>query len=297
MAILNVNHLSKYYGSFKALDNFSLSLEQGQAYGILGPNGSGKTTALSIILGLRHADEGEVTWFNGRSDDAVRRLTGSSLENPAFLSGLSGAQNLKISADIKGAPYSEIERVLNKTGLWSYRNRKFHKYSMGMKQRLSIAAALLGDPEVLILDEPTNGLDPQGIYQIRELILEFTSEGKTLLMASHILSEVEKICNHTLILNHGKIIHDGPTDRVLVQKPTLEIASKNLQDLHEALSSHTQIENLNRTNGELLTATIDDDFDIAELNEYLVKSGISPYHIVKKHPTLEQQFIELIKEN
>lgn len=295
MAILKADHLTKTYGSFTALDNFSLSLDQGQAYGILGPNGSGKTTALSIILGLRNADSGQVSWFDQPPDHRLRRHIGSSLESPSFLPGLSGLQNLKLSADIKAVAHQEVDRVLQQVGLSNYKNRKFQQYSMGMKQRLSIAAAMLGNPQILVLDEPTNGLDPQGIYEVREIILDLSNQGKTILMASHILSEVERICTHTIILNQGRTIHDGPTDRVLVRKPTLEIAAANLDQLYNFLENEPEIDDLTR-NDNMITASISDDFDLAEFNKKLISAGIAPNHLARKKPTLEDQFIELIRE-
>ncbi len=295
MAILKADHLTKTYGSFTALDDFSLSLDQGQAYGILGPNGSGKTTALSIILGLRNADNGQVSWFDQSPDHRLRKHIGSSLESPSFLPGLSGLQNLKLSADIKGVDHQEVERVLQRVGLSVYKNRKFHQYSMGMKQRLSIAAAMLGNPQILVLDEPTNGLDPQGIYDVREIILELANQGKTILLASHILSEVERICSHTIILNRGRIIHDGPTDRVLVRRPTLEIAATDLDSLYNQLDNEPGIEDL-AVNDNMITASISDDLDLAELNKKLISAGIAPNHLARKKPTLEEQFIELIRE-
>ena len=295
MSVLNASGLYKTYSGVTALENFSLQLNKGEAYGILGPNGSGKTTALSIILGLRPQDRGEVSWFDRSPNENQRRYVGSSLESPSFLAGLSGENNLKISADIKGVPYNDITRVMEKTGIEAYRKRAFGKYSMGMKQRLSLAAAMLGDPQVLVLDEPTNGLDPQGMFEIREIILELTQQGKTLLMASHILSEVERICTHTLILNKGKIIHDGSTDRVLVRKPTLEIGAEDLQELFSLIKTYEGVEDV-QVNNSVISATISDDFDLASLNEKLVKSGIRPNHLVKKRPSLEQQFIELMQE-
>ena len=295
MPILQADQLTKIYGGFKALDDFSLTVDEGRAYGILGPNGSGKTTALSIILGLRHADYGTVRWFDKQNESHLRRFIGSSLESPSFLPGLSGEQNLKISAQIKQVNSGEVSHVLEKVGLTPYRTRKFYQYSMGMKQRLSLAAAMLGNPKILVLDEPTNGLDPQGIYEVREIILDLAAEGKTILMASHILSEVERICTHTIILNKGKVIHDGATDSVLIRKPTLEISADQPDKLYDILSEEEGLQDLHQ-NEMMITASMNNDYDLGELNRKLVAMGVTPNHLVRKKPTLEQQFIELIRE-
>ena len=295
MPILQADQLTKSYGGFKALDDFSLSVDEGGAYGILGPNGSGKTTALSIILGLRHADSGTVRWFDKQNESHLRRFIGSSLESPSFLPGLSGEQNLKISAQIKQVNKGDVDYVLEKTGLTAYRTRKFNQYSMGMKQRLSLAAAMLGNPRILVLDEPTNGLDPQGIYEVREIILNLAAEGKTILMASHILSEVERICTHTIILNKGRVIHDGATDSVLIRKPTLEISADQPDKLYDILSEEEGLRDLHQ-NEMMITASMNEDYDLGELNRKLVSKGVTPNHLMRKKPTLEQQFIELIRE-
>jgi ABC-type multidrug transport system ATPase subunit len=198
--ILSIQGLSKSYKSVRAIHNLNLQILEGQAYGILGPNGSGKTTTLSIVTGIIRQDGGNFNWFGEAPQAGQRRSIGSLIETPHFYPYLNLEKNLRIICDIKGMGYQDIQRVLKTAKLHERRKSRFSTLSLGMKQRLGIAAALLGDPRVLVLDEPTNGLDPEGIAEVRELVLEQVKQGKTLILASHILSEVEKICSHVAIL-------------------------------------------------------------------------------------------------
>ena len=197
--VLSVSALSKRYGSIRALDSFSLEVNQGEVYGILGPNGSGKTTTLGILLDVLKADSGTYSWFDGMPTVKARRQIGSILETPNFYPYLSARQNLAIACTIKEVGTSDIDRVLKEVNLYERRHDKFETYSLGMKQRLALASAMLGDPDVLILDEPTNGLDPLGIAEVRGLILQQAQKGATIIMASHILDEVEKTCSHVAV--------------------------------------------------------------------------------------------------
>ncbi|MEI7662546.1 MAG: ATP-binding cassette domain-containing protein, partial [Bacteroidota bacterium] len=198
--VLSISSISKRYGKIQAVSDLSLEVKKGQVFGILGPNGSGKTTTLSIILELLKANSGSFKWFGRAASKESRKRIGSVIESPNFFPYLSPVVNLKIVADIKDQEYDDIERVLHLTGLYDRRNSKFRTFSFGMKQRLAVASALLGNPDVLILDEPTNGLDPQGIAHIRELILHIAGQGTTIIIASHLLDEVQKICSHVAVL-------------------------------------------------------------------------------------------------
>jgi ABC-2 type transport system ATP-binding protein len=200
MEVLAINNLSKSYGKVKALDNLNLKIEAGNVYGLLGPNGSGKTTTLGIILGILSSDTGSFKWFDGKYGDNPRKKIGSILETPNFYPYLTASENLEIVRRIKKADKSNFDHLLKKVDLYERRRSKFQTYSLGMKQRLAIASTLIGNPEVLIFDEPTNGLDPQGIAEVRSILKNIASEGKTVILASHILDEVEKICSHVAII-------------------------------------------------------------------------------------------------
>ena len=213
--VLDIRNLSKSYGALKALDNFSLEINKGEICGILGPNGSGKTTTLGILLDILKADQGEYYWFGQLPTYKQRQKVGALLESPIFYPYLSASRNLQILAYIKNISYDYIDEVLKTVGLIDRKNHKFKTYSLGMKQRLALAAALLGKPEVLILDEPTNGLDPQGIAEMRELIIKIGQTGTTILLASHLLDEVQKVCTQVVILEKGKKLGEGSVGELL----------------------------------------------------------------------------------
>ena len=222
--VLELQHISKSYGRIQALSDLSFSVPEGSVFGILGPNGSGKTTLLSIILDVLKADKGSFLWFGKPGSPDMRKQIGSLLETPNFYHYLSGANNLRVTQSISGRGTKEdIDDVLRKVSLLERKKSRFSTYSLGMKQRLAIAAALLGSPRVMVLDEPTNGLDPVGIAEIRELIKELNRKGFTIIMASHLLDEVEKICTHVAILKKGELVTQGSVDEVLVDEDIIEI--------------------------------------------------------------------------
>jgi ABC-type multidrug transport system ATPase subunit len=202
-SVLSINNLSKNYGSVQALQNVSFEVPAGSIFGILGPNGSGKTTLLGIVMDVLKATSGTFRWNSTTHNDAMRKQIGTLLETPNFYHYLSAVDNLKIAAKIKGRGEDDIDNVLQIVNLHQRKNSKFNTFSLGMKQRLAIASALLGNPSILVFDEPTNGLDPAGIAEIRELIKELSQKGKTIIMASHILDEVEKVCTHVAIIQKG----------------------------------------------------------------------------------------------
>ena len=215
MAILSIDKLTKNYGAIRALDNVSFSVPEKTVFGILGPNGSGKTTLLGIVMDILKVTGGSYKWAGGETTDEMRKHVGTLLETPNFYHYLSGEDNLKIAAKIKGRGEGDIEKVLQTVNLYERRKSKFNSYSLGMKQRLAIASTLLGDPDILVFDEPTNGLDPAGIAEIRELIKELNLQGKTIIMASHILDEVEKVCTHVAIIQKGVLKMVGSVSDVL----------------------------------------------------------------------------------
>ncbi len=293
--ILSIHNLTKYYGRLKALDSLSLDVYAGEILGFLGPNGSGKTTTLGILLGMLEASSGTFSWFGEEPSYQQRKKIGALLETPLFYPYLSGYDNLKIIAAIKDVAPVEIDEVLKTVNLADRKNSKFKTYSLGMKQRLAIAAALLGNPEVMILDEPANGLDPAGIVEIRGLIASIAKRGMTIVMASHLLDEVEKICTHVVILNKGKKLHAGGVPEVLRSSVTLELAAVNMKSLQQALEEEefvieTHLENT------LLVAEFSRKVNAAEINRLLANKGVYVSHLALRKKSLENYFLELLSE-
>lgn len=291
--ILEVTDLDKKYKDVHALGGISFKVRQGQIFGILGPNGSGKTTTLAILLGILKANKGTFSWFGNGTDDANRKRIGALLETPNFYPYLNAIDNLRIVAKIKDLsdPMPAIENALAKVGLTDRAKSKFKSYSLGMKQRLAIASALLSDPEVLVLDEPTNGLDPMGIVDIRRLILKLKDEGKTIVIASHILDEMEKICTDVIIMRKGKVIRDGKLDEVMQDKEHVIIRSKELSRIKDLLGSHI----LRVVNEQNSVMEFTSDLSSLEINKQLALATIYCEEIFVKNQSLEQSFISHIE--
>ncbi len=291
--ILEVTDLDKKYKDVHALGGISFKVRQGQIFGILGPNGSGKTTTLAILLGILKANKGTFSWFGNGTDDANRKRIGALLETPNFYPYLNAIDNLRIVAKIKDLsdPMPAIDTALAKVGLTERAKSKFKSYSLGMKQRLAIASALLSDPEVLVLDEPTNGLDPMGIVDIRRLILKLKEEGKTIVIASHILDEMEKICTDVIIMRKGKVIRDGKLDEVMQDKEHVIIRSKELPRIKDLLGSHI----LRVVNEQNSVMEFTSDLSSLEINKQLALVTIYCEEIFVKTQSLEQSFISHIE--
>ncbi len=293
--ILTIEHLSKHYGKLKAVDDLSLTIERGNIYGILGPNGSGKTTTLGIILDAINASKGSYKWFGNKPSKADRKRIGAILETPVFYPYLSGTKNLEIIADIKGASYSEIPDVLAMVDLTKRKHSKFKTYSLGMKQRLAIAAALIGSPEVLILDEPTNGLDPQGIAEIRNLIKKIAKEGITIVLASHLLDEVQKVCTHVAVLEKGKKLFAGKVDEVLSDSVLVEIAGPDMDKIEDILSKSDLINKFSKED-QLFIIELNNGINSSHLNKFLLEQGVDVSHISNRKKSLEKYFLELLAD-
>ncbi len=293
--ILSIQGLTKSYKNVRAIRNLDLQITEGQAYGILGPNGSGKTTTLSIVTGIIRQDIGSFLWFGEVPLASQRRNIGSLIETPHFYPYLSLEKNLRIICDIKGMPYKDISRVLETAQLAERKRSRFSTLSLGMKQRLGIAAALLGDPSVLVLDEPTNGLDPEGIAEVREIVLQQVQEGKTLILASQILSEVEKICSHVAILKKGELLANGPVKELLAEDEIIEISCDNNELLRQKLKDSRLVKELETENG-LLILTLNDKVSPAEVNAYAFAHKLVIHHMLSRKRSLESQFLELVKE-
>ena len=296
-SILTLNNLTKKFGRLTAVNNLTFTIEKGNVYGILGPNGSGKSTTLGMVLNVVNKTSGDFKWFNGgiSTHDALKKV-GAIIEHPNFYPYMTSVQNLSLVCKIKGTPESKINEKLEIVGLLDRKDSKFKTFSLGMKQRLAIASALLNDPEILILDEPTNGLDPQGIHQIREIIRKIASGGTTILLASHLLDEVEKVCSHVVIIRQGNMLYSGPVDEIVSSHGFFELKSANMQALEKTLLTHPKVGKVADKEG-LLTAFLDEPMDAEEINEFLFEKGITLSYLVKRKESLEEQFLQLTNQN
>jgi ABC-type multidrug transport system ATPase subunit len=291
-SILSIQNISKAYGPIQALKNVSFDVPEGSVFGILGPNGSGKTTLLGIILDVLLANAGTYSWFGGMQPDIARRRIGSLLETPNFYHYLSAFNNLEITAAIRQKGKDDRLRVLQQVGLVERKDSKFQTYSLGMKQRLAIGAALLGSPEVLVFDEPTNGLDPAGIAEIRELIRKLNKEGITIIIASHLLDEVEKVCTHVAILKKGNLLLHGPVDEALRSEDQIEVRAADMAALQNALQTMSGIRKVKLTDN-ILQLSCDNGIEPAQVNEFCISKGIVLSHLLLRKKSLETKFMEL----
>jgi ABC-2 type transport system ATP-binding protein len=291
MTVLSVKGLIKNYGSIIALKGVSFEVPQGAVFGILGPNGSGKTTLLGIVMDVLKASAGSFQWFGEAPTAAHRRRIGALLETPNFYHYLSARQNLEITASIKGHGFDEIDAVLDRVNLLSRKDSAFSTFSLGMKQRLAIAASLLGSPELLVLDEPTNGLDPVGIAEIRELIKSLSREGKTIIMASHLLDEVEKVCTHMVLLKQGELLTTGKVSDILAQGDIVEC--KAPAGAREVLAAYPGVKTVQTENGLWELVFAETGVPLGKINEYCFSHGIVLEHLALKRKSLEARFLEL----
>ena len=291
--ILSIHNLNKRYGSLQALKNVSLEIKKGNVYGILGPNGSGKSTTLGIVLNVVNKTSGEYSWFDGKlqTHEALKKV-GAIIERPNFYPYMTAEENLKLVFKIKNINYSKIPEKLELVGLNDRKNSRFSTFSLGMKQRLAIASALLNDPEILILDEPTNGLDPQGIHQIRDIIKQIAAKGTTILLASHLLDEVEKVCSHVLVLRKGQVLYSGLVDGISANEGYFELQADDTESLIRALNTHPAVEKTRITEGKVLVY-LKTKLDSKDLNQFLFSNNICLSHLVKRKNSLEEQFLEL----
>jgi len=292
--ILSLKNLDKKFGRIHAVNNLSFDIQKGNVYGILGPNGSGKSTTLGIILNVVNKTSGEFSWFDGAisTHQALKRV-GAIIERPNFYPYMSAVENLKLVCKIKEIPFDKIDEKLKQVNLYERRNSKFKTYSLGMKQRLAIASALLNDPEILILDEPTNGLDPQGIHEIRSIIQRIAAHGTTILLASHLLDEVEKVCTHVVVIREGIKLYSGRVDQMTSTHGIIEIESPHSKnEIFGILKEVEGIESV-QEEGDRIFLKLNMDISAADLNKQLMKRGIELSHLVKRRPTLEQQFLTL----
>lgn len=295
--VLSIQGISKRYSSITALNNVSFEVPEGCVFGILGPNGSGKTTMLSIILDILHANSGTYSWFGKPGSPETRKQIGSLLETPNFYHYLSAIDNLNITQAISGrGNAADIDRVLDVVKLSHRKRSKFSTYSLGMKQRLAIAAALLGDPNVLVFDEPTNGLDPVGIAEIRELIKNLARQGKTIIMASHLLDEVEKVCTHVAILKHGSLLAAGSVNEVLANEDIVEISAANTTSLQQLLEGYGGPSHIKQDGNTFQLFYPIGQAKLEDINRHCFEKGIVLNQLVLKKKSLEAKFFELTND-
>lgn len=298
--IIEIQGLDFYFKDFKALDQVNLNVPTGSIFGFLGPNGAGKTTTIRILLDLFHSKNSEVKVFGKELSShrgEILGKIGALIENPSIYKHLSGRQNLEVIRKMVGVPKSRIDEVLKIVRLVDNADKKAKNYSLGMCQRLGLAAALLTDPELLILDEPTNGLDPSGIIEMRELIISLNKEhGKTIFLSSHILSEIEKLATDVAIIDQGKILFEGKLEG-------LQDKGKGYQltiELEEVDKAAKIVKSLNHTvseaNSRSLVIPIEAKSDIPKINKALVDSGIDVYQLSSSDENLESIFLNITKK-
>ena len=296
--ILSLKNLDKKFGRVHAVNNLSFDIQKGNVYGILGPNGSGKSTTLGIILNVVNKTSGEFSWFDGNlSTHQALKKVGAIIERPNFYPYMTAIQNLSLICKIKEISTEKIEEKLKIVNLFERRNSKFKTYSLGMKQRLAIASALLNNPEILILDEPTNGLDPQGIHEIREIIQKIAKNGTTILLASHLLDEVEKVCSHVVVIRDGIKLYSGRVDKMSASHGLFELNTNEPKNkLISILNNNSHIGSV-KEEGDYIIAYLTEEMEASEINNYLFKNGITVSHLVKRKPSLEEQFLDLTNNN
>jgi ABC-type multidrug transport system ATPase subunit len=291
---VSTHQLTKHYGRIKAVENLTLEIPEGSVFGILGPNGSGKTTTLGMLLDVLNPTRGSFSWFGSVSNTENRRKIGSLLETPCFYPYLSAVVNLKIVAEIKKAGFDRIDEVLKIVGLYERRNSSYQTFSLGMKQRLALAAALLSDPPLLILDEPTNGLDPIGIAEIRDIIISISRQGKTVILASHLLDEVQKVCSHFCILDKGKLAYAGLVSDVSQTEQRVELEATDMELLKKTVANYPSLIKYEEEN-EKIIAVIPVD-KLIDISQFLSKKGIIITHFMTLRKSLEKQFLDILND-
>ena len=292
-SILSINRLTKNYKKLVAVNNLSFTIQKGQVLGLLGPNGSGKSTTLGMILNVVNKTSGDFTWFDGEltTSQALKRI-GAIIERPNFYPYMTAYQNLELVCKIKEIDNSQILEKLEMVDLLDRKDDKFKTFSLGMKQRLAIASALLNNPEMLILDEPTNGLDPKGIHEIRAIIKEIAKKGTTIILASHLLDEVEKVCDYVIILEKGKKIYEGKVQDLSLNKHWFEIGITDKQNCIVALQSHNAIKNVS-IDKDIIIVRPNQNISGSEIVKYLSERDIYLDSIIKKYPSLEELFLSI----
>ena len=296
--IVETRALTKYYGDVLAVDGLDFEVTRGAVLGLLGPNGAGKTTIIGMLLGLIRPTSGTMKLFgrrtNGSTDEAVRRI-GAIMETPAFYPFLSGRDNLRYFQGISGKPdETEIDRLLDLVGLSARAGGDFSTYSLGMKHRLGIAYALLGDPEVLFLDEPTNGLDPAGMAEVRTLIRRLGDGDRTVVLASHLLNEVEQVCDSVAILSKGRLIAQGPVAELIGGRGHVRVRTTDNARALDVLGGADWISSARLEGTEVLIGAPAER--AADVSRTLAEAGIYLESMAAEATSLEQYFLEVTGE-
>ncbi len=293
--ILSVKKLSKNFGRLQAVKSVSVEIQRGNVYGILGPNGSGKSTTLGVLLNVINKSSGTFEWFGNTmsTTDALKKI-GAIIERPNFYPYMTAAENLELVCKIKNCSRDNISRTLTLVGLEDRKNDKFSQFSLGMKQRLAIASALLNNPEILILDEPTNGLDPQGIHQIRDIIKSIAAQGTTILLASHLLDEVEKVCSHVMIMRKGEMIFSGSVNQLSKNEGLFELSAADNSQLMKVLLTNLAVDKVELLDDKVLVY-LKSPLAAEDLNKFLASQSIYLNHLISRKNTLEEQFLELTR--
>ncbi len=289
--LVETRGLTKRYGSLTAVSDLNLNVRRGEVYGFLGPNGAGKTTTLRMLLGLIRPSSGDATVIGGSpgTPDSLERV-GALVESPAFYPYLSGRDNLRVMARYSGVGKDRIGEVLDQVELSERAKDKFRKYSLGMKQRLGVAAALLKEPELLILDEPTNGLDPKGMADMRRLIRTLGTGDRTVLLSSHLLGEVEQICDRVGVIQEGELVAQGTVSELRGREGLL-VRAEPVKEAHEIAKRLAGVEEVKETDGMLRLTT--DPGRAAEINAKLVSAGLRVSEIRPSEQSLEEVFLKL----
>jgi ABC-2 type transport system ATP-binding protein len=296
---MEFDHLTKRFGDHTAVDSMTFTVPRGSIFGFLGPNGAGKTTTIGMALGLVPPTSGtaRVLGYDIRDHlQDVLRNVGAMVERPAFYPYLSGRMNLSIFAKQTGLDDpGRIDEIIEQVGMSERANAKFGGYSTGMKQRIGIGAALVCDPELIILDEPTNGLDPAGQREIRGLVRRLAETGHTVFLSSHILSEIQEVCTHVAIINRGKLVSTGPMNEILAGTEQIVIDVDRPDEAVNALRTFPDIESVDLENGAVIV-----DFPVeraAEVNRFLVQSGFAVSQLRHREGQLEERFLALTGQN
>ena len=298
MTVIETAGLTKRFPAVLAVDRVSLTVEQGQVFGFLGPNGSGKTTTIGMLMGIIKPTAGSFRLFGaGAPRDllAARARVGATLETPNFYPYLSGRDNLRIAAAIKGIGKARIEECLDIVGLRGRGKHRFRTYSLGMKQRLALAATMLNDPELIVLDEPANGLDPKGMKEVRDIIRLLAERGKTIFLSSHLLWEVERTCTHVSIVRKGRVVGTGTVAEIVGGDVTAVVRAEDDEALRAALEAFPEATSVRASDEGLVVALASDD--LAALNRYLAGQGIYVSHLARRHRSLEDAFMDLTGED
>lgn len=294
--VLQTYHLKKYFGSIHAVEDISLSVKRGEIFGFLGPNGAGKTTTISMILGLTYPTAGEVEIFGERvtpQHNQILRRVGTLVGTSALMLAFSARRNLQTLCYLYlDLPAKRLDQVLEQVGLGSVGNRPVSKFSTGMKQRMGLALALLKQPDLLILDEPTNGMDPAGMQEIRLLLRSLAEQGTTIFLSSHLLHEMELLCDRVAVIQKGKVLAEGVVSELLSTNEVIRIRTTHPEPTAQALRTLSESQQVQANASYVEVQGISSE----QVMSFLVTHGLTPQEVSINHPDLESVFLELTQK-